>query len=454
MTRVCDLERRPVVVVVGGGFSGLLTALHLLEHPSGVVVRLVEKSDRFALGRAYAPADEGPKLNVRAANMSAFADRPTHFVDWLAAHGGGEGFVSRARYGEYLQSLLREAVRRSGAPGRLLLEQDEVVEVSPEEGRFRVRLALGRHLRADAVVLATGLGAPSGVAGRADLAPPLAFGDPWAVDPKAAPAGDILLIGTGLTMIDVALALDRPDRRLTAVSRRGLLPSAHAATAVAPPPPGDLGTPLRALRSLRAHADEVGWRSAVDSIRPLTPDLWRRWSLDQRRRFLRHARPWWDVRRHRMAPDVAQRIGAMADAGRLAVLAARIERLEVAEGGVEVTWRRRGADARERRTFAALVDCTGLSSDLAASPVLAGLVSRGLARPDPLRLGLDLDAEFRVVGDGGAVTPGLYAVGPLARAARWETVAVPDLRLQTRELADTIHAELREVTAQDARVTT
>lgn len=444
MTRVSDIPQAPTVAVVGGGFSGLLTALHLLARDPEVVVRLVEKADRFGLGRAYAAANGRQLLNVRAANMSAFPDRPDDFIDWLTGNGGGEGFVSRARYGEYLQALLRQTLGAGGeAARRLLLEKDEVVDLSPCAGRFQVQLALGRRLAADAVVLATGLGGPSRFRERPGLWPPVAIADPWTLDPGAAPAGDILLIGSGLTMVDVVLALDRPDRRFLAISRHGLLPEAHEVATAEPLPAADLRSPRLVMRALRAHAARVGWRSAVDGIRPLTPAIWRGWTMDERRRFLRHARAWWDVRRHRMAPEVAERIAAMLADGRLRVAAGRLTRLEPSLDGVAAQIRPRGAMVAFEGSFSAVVDCTGLSGDLDDSILLRNLRGRGLVRPDQLRLGLDVDDAFRPLSARGQPTPGLFAIGPLTRAARWETVAVPDLRSQTAEVASGAITHLR-----------
>ena len=442
------------VVVIGGGFSGLLTAIHLLEQDPHVVVRLVEKAERFGRGRAYSAANGQHLLNVRASNMSAFAARPDHFLDWLAARGGhGDGFVSRARYGEYLQGLLRKVIAEDACAGRLLLEQDDAVGVDFGDGRPRVRLALGRQLSADAVVLAAGLGLPSSTAAASACerrGPPIYFADPWRIEPDAAPAGDILLIGSGLTMVDVALALARPDRRFTVVSRHGLLPQTHGPATVAPLPEGPLDTPRRVLAQLRNHAAQVGWRSAVDSLRPITPAIWRSWSLPERRRFLRHARAWWDVHRHRMAPRVAEQIAGLAQNGRLQLVAARLERLEPTDRGLSARLRRRGASVSEVRAFAAAVNCTGLSSDLSDAPLFLDLATQGLLRSDPLNLGLDVDDHFRVLGAAGTATRGLFAVGPLTRAARWESVAVPDLRGQTEEVARTVLADLRPGSIQRA----
>jgi uncharacterized NAD(P)/FAD-binding protein YdhS len=438
----------PTVVVVGGGFSGLLTAIHLLARDAGLVVRLVEKAERFGLGRAYSAANGAHLLNVRAGNMSAFPDRPDHFTAWLARRGVTGEFVSRGTYGEYLQALLREALGADGHPGRLLLEQDEAAGLKLGGRRPAALLAVGRRLEADAVVLATGLGPPAAPAGLAPaLEAPAYFPDPWAMDPDLVPAGQVLLVGSGLTMVDVALSLARPDRRLTAVSRRGLLPHTHGETVVAPMPDGDLSTPRRVLRRLRTHAAAVGWRSAVDSLRPLTPGIWRSWSLVERRRFLRHGRAWWEIHRHRMAPQVAGRIAELRAAGRLEVAAARLEGLAAADGGVAAALRGRGEATAQVRCFAAAVNCTGLSGALAGVPLLQRLVAQGWARSDPLGLGLDVDDAFRVIGAGGAPTPRLYAVGPPTRAARWESVAVPDLRSQTEALAVTLLSDLGRIGA-------
>lgn len=429
------------VAVIGAGFSGALTAIHLLARDPHVTVRLVEQADRFGPGRAYAAANSAHVLNVRAANMSAFPDRPGHFSDWWAGQGqtaSGDGFASRGVYGEYLQSLLRQTM--ADQPDRLFLEQDQAVAAEPRGVGWRVRLGMGRTLDVDTVVLAVGLGPPRPVPGATPEAQASEryVAIPWSVEPDSLPAGDILLVGSGLTMVDVAMTLARPDRRLVAVSRRGLLPHSHAPTSPAPFPPDPLHTPRLATRTLRALAGETDWRAAVDGVRPLTTAIWKSWSHAERRRFQRHVRPWWDIHRHRMAPPVAATIQRLLDTGGLAVMAARIERIDAADTGLRATLRPRGGEASTAQSFAAVVNCTGLSGDFAGSPILDSLVRQGRLRPDKLGLGADVDDEMRVRDVSGAPSRGLYAVGPLTRASRWETVAVPDLRSQTSELAQVI----------------
>ncbi|CAN7614684.1 FAD/NAD(P)-binding protein [Phenylobacterium sp. LjRoot219] len=434
------------VVIVGGGFSGLLTAIHLLRADRDVAVRLIERAPQFGRGRAYATRDPGHLLNVRAANMSAFPDQPAHFVDWLGGGpGAGEWFAGRGRYGDYLQDLLRRTL--AAQSGRLLLEQDEAVRVRRVRRGFAVDLALGRSIEAGAVVLAMGSLPPATLRGvsREAARSPNYVADPWRVDLRSLPEGRLLLIGTGLTMIDVALSLEAGRRRFTALSRRGLLPRPHASAPASLAPAGLPARPTAVLRLLRRHAEAVGWRAAVDSIRPQTAELWKSWPDAERRRFLRHLRPWWDAHRHRMAPAAGARIAELQDTGRLGVRAGRIETLQAAPGGFEALIRPRGVARSERLQVAAVVDCTGISGELAQDPsgLLPSLEAQGLISGDALGLGLATDDRQRLLDPAGQVAGGLYAVGPLCRGTAWEAIAVPDLRNQTARLASTVIRDLK-----------
>lgn len=437
MTSVSRFLEPPVVAVIGSGFSGVLTAIHLLRGDSNVRVRLVERAACFGPGRAYATGNPGHLLNVRAGNMSAFPGQPDHFLDWAGV--ARDAFVARATYGRYLQDLLSDALRDQGA--RLDRRTAEAVAAWREAGRWRVALADGGALEADAVVLAVGFLAatwPRGVAVE-DSSSACLVTDPWSADLDALPDGDILLLGTGLTMVDVALALARPGRRLIAVSRRGLLPLGHAVTDLAPPPDGPMATPGQALETLRSHAAAFGWRAAVDSVRPLTADVWRSWRPAERRRFLRHLRPWWDIHRHRMAPAVADKISALRSSAALCVRAGRLESVAVVDGAVRARLRFRGeAKARDGR-FAAAVNCASPEGDPRHMDdgLVGDLYRRGLVRSDVLGLGLDMDDDLTMVGSDGA-SPGLFAVGPLTRGKTWEAVAVPDLRNQAAEAAGSV----------------
>lgn len=447
----------PVLAVVGAGFSGVMTALHVLRGSEAVKVVLIERRSPIGLGAAYATDDPEHRLNVRAGNMSAWPDRPDDFVDWLKARDldvGPGGFATRADYGRYLQGLLSSLAEGPRAAGRLLITPDEITAIEPAGDGWSLTCGIGRTIAADAVVLALGNPPPRPpeTIGPALEASDAYVADPWRWDPAtlADGKGPILLLGSGLTMVDAALSLDRiaPDRPLIALSRRGLTPREHLGAPPCPlsaPPAGSL-SPVQALAWLRAEADRHGWRTAVDAVRPATQGLWRGWSPKQRAAFLRHARAFWDVHRHRLSPEVAERLNRMRADGRLRVLAGKLERADILEGGrAGLVWRPRGETDTWRLEADLVVNCTGPSTDVERStePLIAALAARGLIRADPMRLGLDVDARHRVVHADGRPHPTLFAVGPITRGALWEINAVPDIRVQAAEVAAALTAPAR-----------
>lgn len=433
------------VAIVGAGFSGTLQAINLLRH-DGPCATLIERAEEPGVGIAYGAADPSHVLNVRAGNMSAFPDRPDDFIRWLGGRGYADparAFVPRTVYGTYLRELLDAALARSN--GRLRIERANVVDAVQEGAGVRLVMADGRDLQADAAIVAVGNLPPHDPPGvDASRLPASRYRrDPWIPDiaEGLGPDDTILAIGTGLTMVDIALLLDARGfcGRLVALSRRGLLPRRHEAGPGNPNPLGERPATVASalLRSVRRRGEAIGWREAVDELRPFTQAMWANASEAQRARFLRHLRPWWDVHRHRLAPQVADRLALMQRDGRLSVAAGKI--VEVAEhpAGVRVAWRPRGADDLEQLTVQRSVNCTGPQGDLlrTSEPLLRRLIERGTIRPDAARLGIDVDASARTIAADGMVNEWLYAIGPMTRGAFWEIVAVPDIRGQTWNLA-------------------
>jgi uncharacterized NAD(P)/FAD-binding protein YdhS len=429
------------VAIIGAGFSGTLQAINLLRH-DGPSATLIECGPTPGKGLAYGAAQPSHLLNVRAANMSAFPDDPAHFVRWLEARGVAEAasaFVPRMVYGEYLSELLVAAQARWGS--RLELVRGEAVDIGPGE---EVRLADGRRIAADAIVLAVGNLPPHDPPGldAAALSPTRYKGDPWAADVAEGLGFDdtVLVIGTGLTMVDVTLMLDARGfaGRIVALSRRGLLPRRHAPAApwhkIAERP----ATVASALvHTVRARSAAVGWRNAVDELRPYTQAMWANASEAERARFLRHLRPWWDVHRHRLAPAVADRLDAMTASGRLEVVAGKTLSFAERADGVELAWRPRGTESAARLNVTRIINCTGPQGDLnrTTAPLLRALATRGIIRPDAAHLGIDVTGDAQVIGTDGTASACVYALGPMTRGGFWEIVAVPDIRTQTWNVA-------------------
>ena len=431
---MADGEQR--VAIIGAGFSGAMLAVRLAE--TGIASTLIERSGEFGPGVAYSTGFERHLLNVRSDRMGAVAGRPDDFVRWLEAnhprHADPDGFAPRRLFGLYLKDRL--AAVEAAHPGLIHRISGEAAAI---EGTT-VLLADGRRMEGRAVVVATGNPAPR----TAGLSSPNGriVGDPWAPAALDAvgPDEDVVIIGTGLTMVDVVLWLQSRGwrGRATALSRRGLKPRAHGAGHDAPvaPTPRLMEAPLSSrLAEARRLAKANGWRGVMEGLRPVTADLWAGAGPAERARFLRHLRPWWDVHRHRIPPAIDLTIEAMEMSGRLDIVAGRIDRIEQADGGVAVRWRPRTGGARAPLRAGWLIDCSGPGHDPASDPLVGPLIASGRARLEALGLGLDLDVEGRVVGADGAPDPRLFVLGPPARAAYWETTAVPDIRNRIESLA-------------------
>ncbi len=431
------------IAIIGGGFTGTLAAINLLRHGDAKLL-LIERHAAAGEGLAYGAAHPAHLLNVRAANMSAFPDDPEHFRRWLAARdvsADPNPFVPRLRYGDYLRDLLGEA--QAAAAGRLEIVHGDAVDVVRADGCTHVTLADGRVVTVDTVMLAVGNLPPHSPPGMGDLPAHLYAPDPWA---KGALDGlgkgdTVMALGTGLTMVDVVLALRARGfaGRIVAMSRRGQLPHPHAAAGAPADPlrerPRETGAAL--LRRVRARANEIGWRPAIDELRRFTQDMWRAASDVERARFLRHLRPWWDIHRHRIAPSVADALAALRRDGTLTICGGRILGTEAEGHCLAVSWRPRGETDAQTLRPARIINCTGPQGDLlrADEPLLRALVARGTIRPDTLRIGIDVDAQSRTVATDGTGNDWLYALGPMTRGEFWEIVAVPDIRVQSWSVA-------------------
>lgn len=452
------------VIIVGGGASGVLLACHLLrQEAADLEVTLVEKRSEVGRGIAYCTANPDHLLNVRAANMSAFPDQPDHFWRWLCARQDGGAvtwqpcgdpfcFVPRRIYGDYVASLIAPTL--SDGQGRLEVVHGECVFVGSAGAGVRIELADGARLCGDFAVLATGHETSGNRAG--------CYVDPWTVPAEAGVKRDaaVLILGTGLTMIDYVLSLILAGHSgpIVALSRRGLMPNAHRP--VQPlvideadiPVGAGVTAILRWLRKLSHQQAQMGsdWRSVVDGIRPFTQKIWQRLSPTERRSFLEHARAWWDVHRHRMAPEVEGRISAVVASGLLTVIAGKVCAIDPSDGGALVRYRKRGAAATEVIQVDKIVDCRGIGATplKVNNPALCSMLERGLARLDPLRIGIDVTSDCALVDQFGTPSERLFAVGPLTRAAFWEVVAVPDIRNQCAALAKRLARSCRQEVAR------
>jgi uncharacterized NAD(P)/FAD-binding protein YdhS len=471
---VLPADPRPTIAIVGAGASGTLTAAQLLRrhHPGGLRLLLIERRGSFGRGVAYSTPWDYHRLNVPVEQMGALPRDPRHFLRWASRRGEGlvvGDFAPRGLFGDYLGELLAEAERAADRTSTLERIEGNVIGLTVDDGGARptatVRMQSGEMVLADRVVLALGNLPPADPPGSdAEL---LASGhyepDPW--DPglpdRTCDDREILLLGTGLTMVDVALTLGSENfsALLHAVSRKGLMPQAHRR--------GGLAPRRFALRQERVRLDELvrrvgeeiaeaeggggNWRQVIDSMRPVTNQIWHRLREVDQGRFVRQLARRWDVHRHRMAPEVGGKLELLRSSGRLRLGQGSIEGMQLRGERVEVTIAHEEGET-ELLLVDRVVNCTGPALDLRETrePLLDSLFGSGRLRQGPLHLGLDHDMRGALLDGEGRASRVLHTLGPMRKGRLWETTAIPEIRTQAFELADELTAGLQRTTASGA----
>ena len=443
------------IAIVGGGFSGAATAIRLLEAgPPDLDIHILDPRPALGWGIAYGDAHPSHILNVPAARMSLWSDRPRDFLDWarrngprhgwpLAGAAHAETYLPRRLFGHYVEAALEAAISTARAKGgpHLSHHRSRARAIEPrDDGKFLLRTEAGEQVFADAVILATGFRPPATPfpvegTGNAYVA------DPWAPGALDAIGRDdrVLIVGTGLTMVDMIYALHAARHKgpVTAVSRHGLLPRVHGISEPVAPVVTEEDAAqgvVNALRNLR-HALSWGradWRSAIDGLRPLTDRLWAALPPGDQDRFLRHLSPYWEVHRHRMAAESSDLLLRKVAQGLLSIEAARVQGIRLEGAQAHVTLRRRHAKNAEIRPFDWIINCTPPAPplDRPSDALARQLLADRLARPHRTGLGFDVDAHGTLLGGNGQPTRGLFTLGSPRRGHAVEATAVPHIRPQ------------------------
>jgi uncharacterized NAD(P)/FAD-binding protein YdhS len=446
-----ELDCRPVgtIAVIGGGASGILATIHLLSRATRPVdVVVVEPGGRLGGGVAYGTNEPTHLLNAPTSEMSAWSDHPDDFTAFVDRHGycaDGTAFVPRHLYREYLLETLA-AVRSRERPdsGAELLAEEAIALIRPvgvtPRRQLVVGLRHGSHLRADHVILA--VGPPATVAPwmrfEAPICDPKLVVDPWGSDALEAIERDdrVLLLGSGLTAIDVVLSLEARGHRgkLLGRSRHGLLPQRQTGRRFAAIS-SNLDVSTRTARELfsavRVAAEKVSytgedWRAIVAGVRDEVPRLWIGLDATERDRLLRHAQRYWEIHRHRIAPDVGVALDRVLESGRLNLAPGRLVSLERTGGSLVAGFDRAGN--AEELVVDAIVNCTGPAASYQQnSRLIDQLLRTGTAT-------VDHNGDLRD-GRGGADAQ-IHTLGWPRRGRLYESSAIPEIRGQAETLAE------------------
>jgi hydroxyacylglutathione hydrolase len=439
-------EQQPIIVIVGGGVSGALSAYHLRRLFAHASIIIVDPSPAIGLGLAYSTPSLRHLLNVPAEKISALPDEPDHFLNWLRANydetATPDTFAPRAVFGRYIQWIVSETPDLEHV-------RSAIVDCRLRGFGAELNLSDGRVMRADLVVIATGNYVPARLRSISEAA--LRSGaychDAWSPDTYNAldKSDPVTLIGTGLTAVDVILRVRELGHRgvITAISRHGVLPNRHQQyRPVAEPiiPVGTQATCLAYVQALRRGVRSgIEWRAAVDSLRPVTNDLWLALPLNEQKRFRRHLQRRWEVVRHRMAPPIADVIDDELAAATLIVREGHLHGIEAAGSGALVSIR--GSEGVSSFETARVINCTGPNMNYRKvdSALLKSLFEQRVVTEGPLGIGFNCARSGAVIDAEGSPSKVLFNVGPGRLGTLIESIAIPEIRQQAADLAEYLH---------------
>ena len=453
--------RNADVLIIGGGLSGTMLAVQLLRLPGRRQILVIEPRAELGRGEAYSAVELGHTLNGNSARMSVDPDNADDLTEWLTDYIGAGGwpesdqqhvpiselFPPRGIFGLYAQQRLAEAKAASASTVEHV--RGEVIDLQVQADSTLLTLDNGQQLRGAQAVLATGMFPAARTPQTESSGLNAAAVDPWDVRgmTRIDPQSTVLIIGSGLTMVDAVVSLEQAGHRgpIEIFSRHGLLPHVRRQ----PPSWEDflaanqaLRSPRQLLREVRrqcriARAQGIDWQAPLDTVRAHIGRLWSQASEGEKRQFVRHVRPWWESHHHRSPPLSAQLVARLHEAGRLRIRAASFKGLEPSADGVTIGLRYRGQQAITRVSGAALINSSGIEYDWrrVARPLPQQLLKRGLIQPGPLALGIAADVSGAVLDAQGQVSERLFAMGPPLRGMWWESTAVTDVALQAKALA-------------------
>lgn len=458
----------PCIVIIGAGASGTLTAIQFLSHLKvKSTIILIDKAERtFFRGVAYSSQLEYEPLNVHTGKMSAWTHRPDDFYEWLIGNRDAsikrDSFVSRRWYGDYLEyTFCKQAELSKHITVKKIVGEVVSIEKHTNTEDYTLFLESGKKIAANAIFLATGNEAPQSffTAPQIKMLGSAFHADPWGARPQHIHVDDtVLVLGTGLTMVDTVLSLRERHHRgpIYCFSRNGYLPLPHAAdsklTAQLPKKNISLKDCLFYLRQQTAEAkvNQLPWQSVLDAFRPFTASVWKGFSVAEKAFYLKKLRTLWDIHRHRIPPKSDQLLQELFAKGQLKIVNGRFTDIQKADNHFDFYFNEKKTGKSMMLSVHHIINCTGPSSDYhqCNNKLMHQMLLNGYSVQDELKLGIITGEQGEIINAQHLPLSGCYAVGPLRKACEWESTAIREIRMQAEEVASILTGQLSKTTAK------
>jgi len=465
------MKNKPTVAIIGGGFCGMMTAVHLMRSQVSLKIIIINEDYPFGKGVAYSAHTEKYLLNVRAINMSAFDEEPQHFLDWLhkqekykhiARNILANVYVPRRTYGKYLSCIWKYALENKPGSTELELVHQKATEILQHENSYNILLNNETIIHADIIVLATGNTIPRqlDISNHSFLNSKNYFSNPWSKDCVSAVKDlkNILIVGNGLTMIDTLQGLKENGFNGTSytISPNGfaLLPHKYNLLVydkIIEELPEEFSL-YNIFCRVHKHAKTltavgIGSHLVIDALRPYTQQIWQTFTLEEKRKFLKRLSHAWTVLRHRLPLHIYEQVQEMRMNKQLVTFSGRIKDIIENGSNIQVTYLDKKSKTLETIPVDRIINCTGPEPNIcrSANELLRNLAAQGMIKPDALQLGIEVDAlTGAVININNIKSETMFTLGGNLKGMLWESTAVPDLRIQARRLALHISAVIKE----------
>jgi uncharacterized NAD(P)/FAD-binding protein YdhS len=460
------------ITIVGMGFCGMMTAVHLIKNAEEhFTLNIVNKGYPDCKGPAYSTDNPHLILNVPTGKMSCVSTQPDHFLNWISNKEPFKSlgkdllaitFMSRKLYGEYLSEVWKETIDNSKGLVEVNIIKDTATGVEETDDGYVMSFENTEPIRTDIIVLATGNEAPGTpeIPNKEFFKSKEYFPNPWSSEAvkNLENESNILIIGNGLTMVDTVIGLmdNGFHGKIYSISPNGLAMLQHRHGGVVYKnlieelkEPYDLKTLFGLFKKHVKFVRQFGISAepVVDSIRGKSQSIWMSLSNDDKEKFMKNLRHLWGVARHRVPGHIYDKILRLKLDGKLTIIKGRLKDINKTEEGLRVDYRNKKTMTNESLIVSRVINCTGPFTDISKSgnPLIASMVNGGLIKPDYMKLGIDADITFRVIGKDNEPSKSIYTLGGNLKGLLWESTAVPELRVQAENLASALLQKVNEL---------